>query len=82
MPVELPLWLPSGGVEVLQNSAGLGIENGNGLWRAHLQDCSGMRGGIRVKRDGLGPGRDAEINLSAGGRDDLAVTDDPRGGKG
>jgi hypothetical protein len=34
--------------------------------------------GIRVQRDGLGAGRDAEVDLAAGRGDDLAITDDPR----
>jgi hypothetical protein len=67
---------------VLQDSAGLGVENGNGLWGAHLKDGGGVRACIRVQGDGLGPGRDAEVDLGAGGGDDLATTDDPRGGKG
>ena len=81
MPVELPLLVAERFV-VLQDSAGLGVENGNGLWGAHLKDGGGVRAGIRVQRDGLGPGRDAEVDLGAGGGDDLAVTDDPGGGQG
>ena len=66
---------------VLQDSAGLGVEDGDGLWRAHLQDGGGViaKG---VERDGLGAGRGAEIDLGAGGGDDCAVTDDPRVGQG
>ena len=35
-----------------------------------------------VQRDGLGAGRDAEVDLGAGGGDDCAVADDPRVGQG
>ena len=64
--------------EILHDSAGLGVEDGDGLWRAHLQDGGGVRAGFRVQRDGLGAGRGAEVDLGAGGRDDGAVADDPR----
>ena len=67
--------------EVLQDSAGQGVEDGDGLWCAHLQDGGGG-GWLRVERDGLGAGRDAEVDLGASGGDDCAVTDDPRGGQG
>jgi hypothetical protein len=72
MPVELPLLLPSGGrFVVLQDSAGLGVENRDGLWGAHLQDGGVCVIASGVQRDGLGAGRGAEVDLGAGGGDDL-----------
>ena len=56
------------------------LKIGDGLWGAHLKDGGGVRAGIGVQRDGLGAGRDAEVDLRAGGSDDRAITGDPRVG--
>ena len=74
----LQIWRAVG----LQDSAGLGVENRDNLWATHLQDGGSMRFRIRVERDGLCAGRDAQIDLRSGRGDDLAVTDDPWLGQG
>ena len=53
-------------VVVLQNSAGYGVENSDGLWGAHLKDGGGLIAS-GVQRDSLGPGPDAQVDLGAGG---------------
>ena len=64
-------------LDILKDSAGLGVEDSDGLWRAHLQDGGGViaKG---VESDGLGAGGSAEVDLGTRGGNDRAVTDDPR----
>ena len=82
MPVLAAVWILVSLTRAvgLQDSAGLGVEDRDGLWGAHLKDGGGVIAS-GVQRDGLGAGRDAEVDLGAGGGDDRAVADDPRVGK-
>ncbi len=60
----------------LQHVPGAGVEHLHGCRRPHGEHRGGVAVRLRVDRDGLGADLDAEINLGAGRRDDLAGADD------
>jgi hypothetical protein len=62
---------------VLQDDAGLRIENLDRFRRAQRQDSGCVSLEIGIQRDSLCADPNAEVDLLACWRDDLAITDDP-----
>src|SRR3974390_3345943 len=63
---------------ILQDNAGLGVENLDGLRRAQGKNGGGVSLEIGVQSDGLRADPDAQVDLRATRGDDSGITDDPR----